>query len=305
MPFTIDVKEDKWSFNVISNLLIDRSTGENIVWATNDYIDLGIGYNEKNYITIKSITGENNNVIQPRVLKTKSSRTVRTKERAEVYTPSWLCNAQNNLIDNEWFGKKNIFNYSKNKNWKTNKIKIPFDNGKNWKDYITDIRLEVACGEAPYLVSRYDTVSGQSIDICNRIGMLDRKLRVINENTCTFEEWYRWVLKAFKSVYGFEYQGDSLLLARENLLLTYCDYLEKRFDRSASEKELLEISNIISWNVWQMDGISYTVPYQRNNNSIEQLSFFDSLEEKEIVYSVIKNWQNGKIIKFIDLIQGE
>lgn len=163
----------------------------------------------------------------------------------------------------------------------------------------------MACGEAPYLVSRYDTVSGQSIDICNRIGMLDRKLRVINENTCTFEEWYRWVLKAFKSVYGFEYQGDSLLLARENLLLTYCDYLEKRFDRSASEKELLEISNIISWNVWQMDGISYTVPYQRNNNSIEQLSFFDSLEEKEIVYSVIKNWQNGKIIKFIDLIQGE
>lgn len=106
LPFTIDVKEDKWSFNVISNLLIDRSTGENIVWATNDYIDLGIGYNEKNYITIKSITGENNNVIQPRVLKTKSSRTVRTKERAEVYTPSWLCNAQNNLIDNEWFGKK-------------------------------------------------------------------------------------------------------------------------------------------------------------------------------------------------------
>jgi hypothetical protein len=29
---------------------------------------------------------------------------------AEVFTPSWICNAQNNLIDNTWFGRDNVFN---------------------------------------------------------------------------------------------------------------------------------------------------------------------------------------------------
>ena len=43
---------------------------------------------------------------------------------------------------------------------------------------------------SPYLVSRYDTTTGESIPIYKRIGLLDRKLRIINENTTTFNEWY-------------------------------------------------------------------------------------------------------------------
>ena len=43
-------------------------------------------------------------------------------------------------------------------------------------------RLEITCGEAPYIASRYDTVSGEPIEIKRRIGILDRKLRVVTEN---------------------------------------------------------------------------------------------------------------------------
>jgi hypothetical protein len=39
--------------------------------------------------------------------------------------------------------------------------------------------MEISCGEAPYLVSRYDTVSGNIISVDDRIGLLDRKLRVV------------------------------------------------------------------------------------------------------------------------------
>ena len=60
-------------------------------------------------------------------------------------------------------------------------------------------------------------VTGETIPIAKRIGLLDRKLRVVSENTETEEEWFTWTKRAFQSVYGFEYQGDSLLLARENL----------------------------------------------------------------------------------------
>lgn len=61
---------------------------------------------------------------------------------------------------------------------------------KSWKAYVDERRLEIACGETPYLVSRYDTVSGKTIDLFNRIG-LDRKMRVIHENTSTEEEWFK------------------------------------------------------------------------------------------------------------------
>lgn len=70
----------------------------------------------------------------------------------------------------------------------TNK-KILFSPNKNWEDYIKSIRLEISCGEAPYLISRYDTVTGKTIDIKNRIGLLDRKFRVLNENVDDCDEW--------------------------------------------------------------------------------------------------------------------
>ena len=65
--------------------------------------------------------------------------------------------------------------------WTTSTERIPFPtlDGKIWEDYVTDTRLEVSCGEAPYLVSRYGVVSGIDIDIKDRIGILDRKLRII------------------------------------------------------------------------------------------------------------------------------
>ena len=64
-------------------------------------------------------------------------------------------------------------------------------------------RLEITCGEAPYLVSRYDVSTGERIvPPIRRIGMLDRKLRVVNENTEGYEDWLKWVIRAFEACYG-------------------------------------------------------------------------------------------------------
>ena len=272
MSFLVDIKEDSWSKKVLANLLIDRTTGANIIWATDDYEALGIDYYEKNEIMPELITGDYSEVIQPRSLKSKQDQTIRTKDMAEVYTPSWVCNEQNNLIDEAWFERKNIFNKSDGKSWIITKEKIVFPKGKNWKDYVDEKRLEITCGEAPYLVSRYDTVTGEPIEVEKRIGLLDRKLRIVNENTTSEEEWLKWVKRAYQSIYGFEFQGDSLLLARENLLISFCDYLHDRFNRDATEKELLEISKIISWNIWQMDGITFTIPFETEQKLDRQIS---------------------------------
>lgn len=97
---------------VLEALLKDHTTGRNIFWATDSYAHKGEGFQYSDTITVEHIIGENGMVIQPRALKSKCEQTERTKGMAEVFTPSWVCNAQNNLVDEAWFGRKNVFNLS-------------------------------------------------------------------------------------------------------------------------------------------------------------------------------------------------
>ena len=304
MAFTIDVDENKWSKDILQILLVDRTTNRNIIWGTDDYEILGKEYNSHYPILFELITGKNSGVIQPRILKTKESQGNRIKRKAEVFTPSWVCNAQNNLVDNAWFESENVFNEEIEKAWKTTtgKINFPDKKDRTWKKYVDEKRLEITCGEAPYLVSRYDTVSGEPIDLKNRIGMIDRKMRVVAENTESEEEWLKWAERAFQSIYGFEFQGDSLLIARENLLASYCDYMEDRLHRQPTEKELLNIAKTISWNMWQMDGLTYTIPYEQEVEPVQQLTIFDMEEGKKKSLCVIKDWRAKRIYTFQDLL---
>mgnify|MGYP003485562940 FL=1 len=246
---------------VLEMLLKDHTTQQNIYWATDSYADRGKGYQFKDAITIDRITGDNGMIIRPRSVKSKDEQTKRSKDMAEVFTPSWVCNAQNNLIDDAWFGKQGVFNAeSPEHTWKATTGKIEFPEGKTWKDYVRDTRLEITCGEAPYLVSRYDTVSGMPIELAERIGLLDRKLRVVSENTETTGEFLDWCQEAYKNTYGYEWQGDNLLLAREALLFTFLDYYRAKFGEGPLLKSIQYIAYIISWNVWQMDGLKFCPP---------------------------------------------
>lgn len=311
MDKNIDVSENNLlnhSPEILDILLADRTTGHNILWATEEYKYLGEQFRAQEEIKINLITGESGSVIQPRVLKEKEKQTDRTKANAEVFTPVWVCNAQNNLIDNQWFGRENVFNLEDDKRWKTTKERIYFDTEgeKTWKKYVDEKRLEMACGEAPYLVSRYDTTTGEYIPIEDRVGIIDRKLRVVNENVNNEKAWLEWAQRAIESSYGFEFQGDSLLLARENILATFTDNLETQLSRRATDEEIKEIATIISWNIWQMDGLTYTVPY--SDGAIEenyQISLFDL--ENEILeggeqHCKIKDWRTKEIVEFRSLI---
>ena len=219
--------------NYLDILLKDMTTGKNIIWATDAYLKYGEDFGDKNQLFAKAFFGAKSQIIRPRIEKSMEEQQERTKKKAEVFTPSWLCNEMNNYCDEEWFGKKDVFNIEcEDHTWIVNENKIEFPNDRNWKDYVTSTRLEITCGEAPFLVSRYDSSTGELIlPPLNRIGILDRKLRVVNENTTSEEEWKNWTEKAYQATYGYEYQGDNLLIARVNLLLTYFDYYKERFDK--------------------------------------------------------------------------
>ena len=296
---------------LLPTLLLDRTTKHNIVWATDDYKEVSILHQSNAEITVESITGKYSELIAPRIAKSRDLQVSRTKTKAEVFTPSWICNEQNNLVDEAWFGRKDVFNHSKDKSWVSTTAKIEFSDkrSKNWMSYVDERRMEITCGEAPYLVSRYDATTGEIIPLKQRIGLLDRKLRVVKENTSNETDWLKWSKRAFESIYGFEYQGDSLLLARENLLATYADYMSDSINREPTESELLSIATIISWNIWQMDGLTGYPPYCDAPLSNIQLTLFDFMDGKTSAFKPtpcrIKDWRANKINTFNDLLLQE
>lgn len=287
---------------LVRRLLQDKTTRKNIMFASDSYADYGAGYRNNSQMTDGVLLGFDSCDIQPRVYKAASEQTERTRKRAEVFTPAWIVNQMNNHCDAEWFGRPDVFNKQDGQSWKINTEPILFPKGKDWKQYVDSRRLEITCGEAPYIVSRYDATTGEIIPIEKRIGILDRKLRIVNENAANEKEWFKWALRAFQSVYGYEYQGDNLLIARMNLLYTLADHIEAKWHRQATQKELEKFLNVICWNIWQMDGMNDTPPYGVPKDDIVQMSMFEedkATEDDKTIYCKIYDWRadNSKLFK--------
>ena len=245
MPQPTDILENKLlqeEPGLLDILLFDHTTQKNIFWATNSYADNGKGYEWHHEITVASITGQHGTLIMPRAMKSRDEQQRRSKQMAEVFTPSWIVDKMNRVVDEEWDNPKKQYTEE-----------------EAWQHYVLLSVLEITCGEAPFLTSRYDAVSGEAIPVDKRIGLLDRKLRVVNAH-CSDNEWTHWALLALSSVYGYEWQGDNLLLAREALLATFNEFHEQRFGKNVETSLLFTAAEIISWNVWQMDGLKAVVP---------------------------------------------
>ena len=249
---------------VLPILLKDKTMKRNIIWATASYASMGEYYVDSAQMTENALRNMGENSIQPRILKAQEDQQKRTRAHGEVQTPAWICCRMNNYLDEEWFGRKDVFNVQDGCVWTPTEGPVAFPKeGRrhaSWRLYVDSRRLEITCGEAPFIVSRYDAATGDPIPIERRIGLLDRKFRIVAENTDNEQDWLKWAIRAIQSVYGYEYQGDNLLIARINLLLTFVEYMESTWQRRPTERELKTVANIIAWNFWQMDGLTGTVP---------------------------------------------
>ena len=339
--------------NILAILLQDKTTKKNIIWATDDYLDLGPEYASAKEITIELITGEHGGVIKPRSVKTREEQAVRVRNMAEVFTPTWICNKQANLTDDGWFVEDKGFNVEKENAWEVNEGKVEFinkdkDAPNGWMHYLSRKCLEITCGEAPYLVSRYDTVTGDLIPLYSRIGLIDRKMRIINEKIRNFKDknkskkrWLMLAKRALHSTYGFEWSGDNVLLARENILASIREYYEDKFKEELDILNLEKFAEIIAWNIWQMDGLKCVVPNSCceckkklkliNGNIFDKKEFsaktlsksksYCDIIENEVeecqgcvkdnlhlhngLHCKVKNWANGKIYSYEDLVDDQ
>ncbi len=309
---------------VLDILLLDRTSikiahkPSNIIWATDSYTFLPTSKIKK-----EQITGVNGKMIQPRAVKSREEQKRRTKDKAEVFTPLKIVKEMNMAIN--WAGK----------NWPTNK--------ENWINYISELRLEITCGEAPFIASRYDPTksAGNVVPLNRRVGFLDYKLRELGKYAKSKQDWLKYAEVALKSSYGYEWQGDNLLIARENILQTMDDFykdfcknkLKLKSRQGLSDEQLEYFATIISWNIWQMDGLKYVKPMSchetfKNPEAVDknQISLFKFGKHQKIKmmcegcrlnnplkhnghYAIIKDWtrggKNGCNIRFVDVLDGK
>lgn len=272
---------------ILDTLLIDRTTStpkktRNIIWANENYIQYGRYYTVSHQIKPKLITGHMGHIIIPRALKSQYVQKERTKSKAEVFTPTWVVKKQNDVIDASYC-----------------------EDGL--QTYINRKWLEITCGEAPYMATRYDMETGNIVPLSERVGFVDRKLSRINAEVDEKSEWQQLVEKAYKASYGFEWNGDSLLLARENLLYTYYDYHVAKWQDKPTYEHFATIANIISYNLFQMDGLKYIIPLSDKPKKVveKQLTLFKNNdiikpEPKKAGKRVkIMNWATQKM-EFFD-----
>ena len=252
--------EKQGIYKYIPELLVDKTTGENIIFAEDEYegYDLTDHYTEdimKELIASKQLNY--------RVRKSLEHQKARTKKNAEVFTPSWICDQMITMCEPP----------------------------EDWQEFVQSTWLEITCGECPYLVNLYDSTTGEKVPIDKRIGVLDRKFRLINKHIVQKDfnneksykrKWIDTMYDAMRSTYGYEFQGDNLFIARVNLLQTFFDYFEDKWSYQVSNpKTVRKIIEIITYNIWQMDGLKDIVP------------FTDT-------YAKIKDWFKDEIIDFKD-----
>ena len=290
----IDIREDNLlkKDHLLEMLLKDKTTNKNILWATDSYASMGIKFSPLATITSNLVTGKNGKLIQPRAIKSKEEQLLRTRDKAEVFTPLSIVKQMNEACDTKRVTKN------------------------NWQEYVALLKLEITCGEAPYIVSRYDPVSDtqELVPLKKRVGFLDYKLRVVSKYCETHDDWLKWSKIAFQSSYGYEWQGDSLLIARENLLYTFIDYYQEQFAATPSVTLQKEIAEIIVWNIFQMDGLKYVIPMSCSTEKVT-IKGEETLFEKKDDYIVekpcpgcekkIAKKHNGIYVKTMDWVKGE
>lgn len=282
----METKFREYMPDILDVLLLDRTktskkSMKNIIWANENYIKYGMkAYAPTAQIKPELITGYMGHIIKPRSIKPKELQKQRTKAKGEVFTPTWIVKQQNDEVDKSY-------------------------RGDDLETYIGRLWLEITCGEAPYMVSRYDMETGKIIPLNDRVGFVDRKLQRINKEVDDKNDWQNLVNEAYKSSYGFEWSGDSLLLARENLLYTYRDYYYAKWLEEPMHSSFMNIAEIISYNVFQMDGLKYIIPLSEEDKDMAtlQLSLFQQDINRKKVRGgnrvKIMNWKKNKM-EFFD-----
>lgn len=90
--------------------------------------------------------------------------------------------------------------------------------------------------------------------------------------------------------------------------MTYDEYLQEYWNRKPTMNELKKLINIITWNIWQMDGLKGTIPYSKAEEQYRQMTLFEvygmqteKKSENKQPLCRIYDWRGDKSLEFVSL----
>lgn len=130
------------ALGLLELLLADKTSKAGLIWAADAYSACGEAYRRDKEIKAALITGANSGIIKNRARKELEQQSERVRRRAEVFTPLPVCRKMLDYMDIQWFGREGAFAGER----------VQFPPKRSWQSYVDSRRLEITCGEAPYLV---------------------------------------------------------------------------------------------------------------------------------------------------------
>ena len=105
------------------------------------------------------------------------------------------------------------------------------------------------------------------------------------------------------------------------MLETFCEYTQERWHKEPKDSALKRIAKIISWNLWQMDGIKGIIPHKgiakepAEENEQYQLTLFEIMgvaesepKSNEILQETIDckiyDWREDKSVIYKSMKEG-
>lgn len=140
--------------------------------------------------------------------------------------------------------------------------------------------LEITAGEAPHMATRYDVETGEIVPLTKRVGFVDRKLKRINAEVDDKAEWQRLVLKRINQVMVLSGVVTHFYLLGK-IFFTHTEIIIfKNGSKNQLMACLVNIAKIISYNLFQMDGLKYIIPLTEKRVKImnwetNKMEFFD------------------------------
>lgn len=291
------------------SLLMDRTTRRNLIWGTDDLKYLGAGWRKEQELQEETAFGEALRLVVPGTdrlgPRAGAKKAGRQKEGPQVLSAA-EANRRNNARDEQWFGQSSVFNSVWGDTWITRAepVRFPARKNRSWHQYIDARFLEKDFAVPQCLVSRFDAASGGLIPRGDRIGVLDRKLRIAAEQAPA-AEWAKWAFRALESCYGYAYRGDDVAAARIDVLLTLRKAFAAALGREPDAREWRRAARIASWNLWQMDGKTGTIPYGKPMSAATQIEMFRLLEDRRRGVLQpdcrVMDWRAGKSVPYREM----
>lgn len=174
--------------------------------------------------------------------KSKTEQRARTKRRAEVFTPTSVVAYMVEQAESAKLG-----------------VTVEELDTVPWRDRIQLRSADMCCGEGAFMTTLYDPITGEDIPEPERVGVLDRKLRLVVENA-PMSMATRYLLTALRTSYACELVGDNVILARMNVLLAWREAYCRVMGTSPSVAEMTEACEVICGTVMQVDVLTGMIP---------------------------------------------